>query len=124
MGSNLGPDISHYFLRVYFFSRVAKSPFIGDTIDTGVISTDFTQHLGNVDCLKQSKIYVLELRINDHTLFSMYKAVGLFSCKAGERLPLGVNRKNAFMRKAFLHTQMRAYTLSCTHTQKKEHMVT
>lgn len=30
----------------------------------------------------------------------MYKAVGLFSCKVGEMLPLGVNSKNVFMNKA------------------------
>jgi len=39
-------------------------------------------------------------------LFSTYKAVGLFSCRAGERLPFGVNSKNASgARHFYIHTQ-------------------
>ena len=45
----------------------------------------------------------------------MYKAVGLFSWEAGERLPLGMNSKNVLMNKALLHIH--------THTHTQEHIM-
>lgn len=67
-------------------------------------------------CLKHGRIYFILLGTNNHTLFSMYKAIALFSWEAGKRLPFGMNSKDAFMNKALLHTHTHA------HTQKKEHI--
>lgn len=68
-------------------------------------------------CLKQSRIYFILLGTNNHTLFSMYKAIALFSWEAGKRLPFGMNSKDVFMcsRHFYTHTRM--------HTHRKRNIL-
>lgn len=109
MGSNLGLDwISNTFFNYISFLG-QPSHLLWDPLYLYGLSLALSECW---ICLKQSRIYFILLGTNNHTLFSMYKAIALFSWEAGKRLPFGMNSKDVLM------CSRHFYTHACTHTEK------